>query len=205
MAKQQSVRLLLVRSGATEWVDSGRIQGATDLPMSDAGRAGVLAALDSVEVPALATILTSPDEACTATADVISERSGTRAKKCSGLHEVDLGLWEGLLQTDVLERYPKAFGQWRQDPSGIAPPDGETIAESESRIFAALAKAVEKTGPGPIAVVVRPIAWAIIRRRLLSESPSNVWDVYKEGAGAEWLDTSRATLKAARQEARSGV
>ena len=205
MAKQQSVRLLLVRSGATDWVDSTRIQGATDLPLSAQGRAATLEALQNVEIPALAAILAPSDEACSATASMISERAGARVKTVRGLHEVELGLWEGLLTKDVLDRYPKAFGQWRQDPSGIAPPDGETIADAESRIFAALGKTIEKTGPGPIGVVLRPIAWAIVRRRLMDDPPANVWDVYAEQAGAEWIDTTRSRLKAARQEARSGV
>lgn len=47
MTKPGTVTLTLVRSGATEWDDAGRLQGATDLPMSESGREALLATLDS--------------------------------------------------------------------------------------------------------------------------------------------------------------
>ncbi|HVZ93598.1 MAG TPA: histidine phosphatase family protein, partial [Phycisphaerales bacterium] len=41
MGKQTGIQVVLVRSGRTEWDDAGRLQGVTDLPLSESGRSAL--------------------------------------------------------------------------------------------------------------------------------------------------------------------
>src|SRR5258708_4586994 len=53
MAKNPSSRVLLMRSGRTEWDLLGRVQGAADLPMSSGGLATVQGQLAALPAPKL--------------------------------------------------------------------------------------------------------------------------------------------------------
>ncbi|MFG0275099.1 MAG: histidine phosphatase family protein [Phycisphaerales bacterium] len=191
MAKRQTFRLLLVRSGATAWDEAERLQGDNDLPLSDAGKAETAAAIQAVDPEQLAVVLTSPDEASRQTAAMLAERTGARTRKLDALTEVDFGLWEGLVERELRDRYAKAFGAWEEDPTGVTPPDGETIAESAERVLPALRKALDKAGAEQVAVVLRPVAHAIVRCRVLGRPMTDLWPVLEEAPACEWLEADR--------------
>jgi len=191
MAKRQTYRVLLVRSGATAWDEAERLQGDNDLPLSDAGKAETAAALQIVEAERLGVILTSPDEASRQTAAMLAERTGARVRKLDALAEIDLGLWEGLAETEVRDRYSKAFGKWSADPTGVTPPDGEKLSEAAARVLPALLKAMDKAGAEKAAVVLRPVTAAIVRARLLDRPMAELWKILEEAPVAEWLEADR--------------
>lgn len=167
MAKKSEIDLLLVRSGRTEWEEVGRLQGSTDLPLSDPGRSVVRASVNHITLTqpdiSLSMIACAPDEASTETARMLAERCGGKTKVCPGLGAFRLGLWEGMLDEELDERFSKSYRQWRQDPSSVNPPEGETFFAAEARLLAALLKALEKQGGKCVGVVVRPLEYGVLR------------------------------------------
>ena len=143
MAKHEHIQVVLVRSGRTNWDESGRLSGQCDHPLTDDGRAGVVSDFDAADPPVrLGLILCSQDEASTGTAEIIAERAGGRVKPLEGILEMHLGLWSGLLPTDLEDKYPSAYKQWAEDPGSVNIPDGETMVEAEDRLLTTLSKAL---------------------------------------------------------------
>ena len=196
MSKQPSIDVLLIRSGETDWDDAERLQGETDLPMSESGRAAMSAMSSSLADAHVEAVYCGPDEASVETARVVASHTGARVRKVQDLAEMRLGLWEGLREAELLERYPKAYQQWRDDPTAVTPPEGEMLIANSDCIIAVASKALERAPRGPIALVLRPLAMAIVATWLKQGALSDLWKT-KESLGAiERLHVSLIDLHA---------
>ncbi len=208
MTKAGNLTLTLVRSGATEWDDAGRLQGSTDLPMSESGREALVASLDTSlngQAKALTLILHAPDEASRQTAQAIVERGGARRREVEDLQDMDLGLWAGLRESELIERHPTLLRAWREDPGSLTPPDGENLVDAEERIITALSRAVSKAGKGPVAIVLRPLAFAIVRCWLQERPLAELWRVTEDAPTIETLEVDRSRLDSVRTGVRAGA
>jgi len=175
MAKQPAIDVLLVRSGETDWDDAERLQGETDLPMSESGREAMAALARQLADEPLETIFCGPDEASLEAARLLAEQTGARVRKVADLAEMRLGLWEGLREAELQERYPKAYQQWREDPTAVTPPEGDTLLTVAERTLGAAEKALERTQRGPVAFVLRPIVRSVLASALEQRSLSSIW------------------------------
>jgi len=209
MAKQDQIGVLFVRSGSTEWDDAGRLQGETDLPLSESGRgvfaAGLDAVLEQSEPFPIGVALHAPDEASAESAAMLAMRAGVRAKRIDGLAEIDLGLWEGLRCEELEERYPTAYGQWVEDPTSVTPPDGPTLVEVEARLLATLIKALDRPGRQGVAVVLRPLSYALMLCWLDGEAPRHLAQMSEESPACVWATVSRERLRAALEALRANA
>ncbi|WP_035305246.1 histidine phosphatase family protein [Actinokineospora inagensis] len=112
----------LLRHGATEWSESGRHTGRTDVPLTAEGeraaeRVGVL-------LPAGLRVITSPRQRARRTAEL----AGLRVDEVSeALAEWDYGDYEGLTTPEIRERVP-GWTVWTHPC-----PNGETADEVTER------------------------------------------------------------------------
>jgi broad specificity phosphatase PhoE len=200
MAKTKDVRLVLIRSGCTDWDRSGRVSGSADHPLCEGGLDGlgdaIQTELASLGTNHLALVLHGPDEASTATAAELTKASKAKARNKVGLAEVGMGLWEGLLPADLEDRYPTVYAKWLEDPTAVSIPEGESIADADTRLRAALVKGLDRISEQEqaVAVILRPIAWMLVRCRLVGRPLSECWDVASEGRMIETLVCSTAAL-----------
>src|SRR5438309_10361891 len=89
-------RVALLRHGDTAWSAEGRIQGRSDVPLSDAGRA----ALSQLRLAACCRemrVVTSPLLRCTETAALIGAADAAREAR---LVEMSWGQWEGHVRSE---------------------------------------------------------------------------------------------------------
>ncbi|RMD62226.1 MAG: histidine phosphatase family protein [Planctomycetota bacterium] len=185
MAKSPAIEVLLIRSGETDWDDAERLQGETDLPMSESGREAMAALTRSLAEQPLETIYCGPDEASLETARLLAEQTGARVRKIPDLAEMRLGLWEGLREAELLERYPKAYQQWREDPTSVTPPEGDTLLAVAERTLAAAEKALERSQRGAVAFVLRPIVRSVLAAALQQRSLASIWKLREQLAPVE--------------------
>jgi broad specificity phosphatase PhoE len=153
--------ILLIRSGITEYDSQGRIQGTLDIPLCEEGRRQTLAAAEELaarKIPVEA-LYTGPCLSAQQTAEILGDRLHIRVKTVDSLHNLDHGLWQGMLFEDVKEKQPKVYRQWLERPETVRPPEGETLQEASDRLKKALAKITKRHKAGTIAVVLaRPLA-----------------------------------------------
>lgn len=134
------MRLALLRHGPTLWNAQGRIQGHTDIPLSDEG----LAKMRALRPPAQfeqARVFVSPSRRARQTAEALGLRDATWDAR---LMEQNWGDWEGLSRAGILAR----DGEDAFQRAGIAldfrPPGGESTAELHARVASFLKDAARE-------------------------------------------------------------
>lgn len=146
-------RLILLRHGRTPWNDDGRLQGQTDVPLDDVGRAQARAAASALAPLRPALVVSSDLVRARDTAQVLADAAGAPLRLDARLRERDFGAWEGLIGAEIEEGWPEAYAAWRQ---GDEP--GEMAAEPRSavgrRVIAAIEEAAAGLDPRDLLVVV---------------------------------------------------
>jgi broad specificity phosphatase PhoE len=119
-------RMYIVRHGATDWNQSGRIQGHIDIPLNETGR--VQARLVSLRLATFkATALFSSDLLrAYETAQIIGQATGLRVLQKPELREINFGVWQGLSSLQIRERDPEVYAARRANPYDVAPAGAET-------------------------------------------------------------------------------
>lgn len=122
--------LTLIRHGQTDWNLARRIQGSTDIPLNDKGRADAKTAAGLLEGITHHSIYASPLKRARETAEIISESLGLGSPVLvPDMREREFGEGEGMLVSEYIEKY----GDW-QSPV----PGAETLEGVAERALAAL-------------------------------------------------------------------
>jgi len=134
---------VLVRHGETTGNSSVRLYGATDIPLSDAGRAQMrcVAALLSGET--FDRVISSPLVRSVESARIVS--GGTPTVE-PGFTEIDFGRWEGLTFDEVEARHPEDFAAWETEGLAFSFPDGEGRRAFHERVREASRRVLHRPG-----------------------------------------------------------
>ncbi|MBN9142097.1 MAG: histidine phosphatase family protein [Micrococcales bacterium] len=136
--------LYLVRHGETDWNAARRIQGRTDIPLNDAGRAQARQAAELLGRRRWDAVYASPLSRAHETAAIIADRLGLgEVTDVDALVERDYGAAEGMSFEQIEALYPE----------GVRAPGQETRAEVAGRVVPALLALAERH-PGERLVVV---------------------------------------------------
>lgn len=134
------MKLLLVRHPAPA-VDAGVCYGHLDVPLrSDTGPA-IVAIAEAVCRYRVATVWSSPAIRCLIPAQAAATSAQARLRVDNRLKELNFGRWEGVRWTDI---GPTALDCWAADPSGFAPPGGESGEALLSRVSDLLRTLIEE-------------------------------------------------------------
>lgn len=150
------MKLLLIRHGETDWNIEKRIQGSTDIPLNENGRAQAVTLANTLSlrpVP-ISALYTSPLARAAQTAQIIADKLSLPCQIVSDLREIEFGLWEGLCWEEVKLRYPEEFAAWYKNRRDTRPPEGESYLDLLKRLVPALKKLIPNSkGDGDLAVV----------------------------------------------------
>jgi probable phosphoglycerate mutase len=168
--------ILLIAAGRTEYDCQGRIQGTLDVPLSDEGRDQVRAGADQLagEHTEINALYVGPCRSAQETADILAERLELKPKTLGKLHNLNQGLWQGMLFDEVKAKQPKVFRQWQEKPETVCPPEGETLQQARDRLKKGLAKLTKKHKSGTVALVLAQPLAGILRCLLRHESGQEV-------------------------------
>lgn len=140
--------LTLIRHGQTDWNLARRIQGSTDIPLNETGRADARTAAGRLEGVTHHSIYASPLKRARETAEIISESLGLGSPVLvPDIREREFGEGEGMLVSEYIEKY----GDWQSPVPGAETLDGvaeralvalDAIARDARRRSAPLAESV---------------------------------------------------------------
>ena len=112
-----------------------RFQGLTDIPLNDTGRQQAGFAKTGLLDVELAAIYTSPLQRAVETAEIIRGDREIPIYPTEGLRDMGIGEWEGLLVSEIDEKYPGWYDIWRTAPTRIRLKGGEPYAETQKRAW----------------------------------------------------------------------
>jgi broad specificity phosphatase PhoE len=138
-------KILLARHGETDWNLNRRVQGHSDTPLNDTGRAQARALGAELADEAIDAIYSSDLRRAQETARLIADPRGLDVIALSDLRERHFGTWEGLTDEEIFARFPEA----RDGPWG----DGETKEAMVARVLDALRRIAETHPEGGVLVV----------------------------------------------------
>jgi broad specificity phosphatase PhoE len=127
---RRSVKLALLRHGPTEWNAASRVQGHTDIALSDAG----LAKMAALRLPfAAGRVYASPMLRARQTAQALGLENPILDAR---LMEQNWGAWEGLTRDEILSRHGADALVKASSERGEAfrPGDGESTGELHARV-----------------------------------------------------------------------
>jgi probable phosphoglycerate mutase len=137
-------RIFLARHGETDWNAAGRLQGHTDVPLNEAGRAQAIELAERLAREGIGSVTTSDLSRARETGTIIAARLGLMEPEVDPeLRERRFGLFEGLTRDEVRERYPEAWRAWLAQTD--APADAEPRADAVARISRALERVLSRT------------------------------------------------------------
>ena len=170
------VQLLLIRPGITEYDQQGRVQGTLNIPLCEDGRQEVENMIEELRGKSIAASYTGPCKAAEQTAECLGEALDVKVKTIDKFENVDHGLWQGLLVSDVKAKQPKVYRQWQETPEKVCPPQGETLSEAKERVSAAITKLLKKHKADGVFAVVAPEPLAsVIRNVVRHDGWGDLW------------------------------
>ena len=125
-------RVLFLRHGPTDWNAEGRVQGQTDVPLSDAGRKSV----QGWRLPPFAADwewYTSPLRRAVETAMLLGA-DPVRLHLDDRLKEIDWGDWEGALLKELRAEQGETMRRIEARGLDMAPPNGESPRQLTKRL-----------------------------------------------------------------------
>jgi probable phosphoglycerate mutase len=184
------VKVALIPCDATEWRQQGRLLGRVELPIDSAARSDE-AWLAPLRAVPLDVIYYAPDDLCSATARRIGRSLGVPARKLRDLEEVDIGLWTGLTEEELAQRYASSYRQLHDAPLTVVPPEGESLGDAARRLKACIERRMRQNGLGGVAFVLRPLARAMACCLLAGEDLGQVWERMREHDRLQVIEAGR--------------
>ena len=148
--------LLLIRHGKTAWNEAGRIQGRSDLPLSDRGRAEVKG-WRLPEAAQAARWICSPLTRARQTAEVLCGRAVACEPR---LIEADWGDWEGHTLAELRAGGGATMMENEKRGLDFQPPGGESPRAVQKRVQPLLAE-IAQQGQTVVAVTHKGVIRAV--------------------------------------------
>jgi len=129
-----NTEIILVRHGQTQSNITGYYMGDLPEDMNETGYEQVRRVAKRLARLNIKSINTSPLKRTVNTARIIGQPHLLEPVNAPGLTELDIGDWQGLYRQDIKLRYSDIWQQWREDPSNVSLPHGESVPQLVDRV-----------------------------------------------------------------------
>jgi broad specificity phosphatase PhoE len=162
----------------------GRYQGQADPPLNDRGRAQARRVAETLQGQRLDALYASDLRRAAETAEAIGQATGLAVRYDPRLREIHQGEWQGLPVTEIERRYPNLFRRWQEAPLTVTLPGGESIAQMQERVLAAVEDIARQHPVQRVAIVAHKLPIAVIKCRYQDIPLERIWDLIPPNA--EW-------------------
>jgi len=128
-----SCRIYFVRHGETTWNAQMKIQGHSDVSLSDRGRGQAKLLAQRLANEKIHCFYSSDLVRASETAKIVAQPHEMDVLTTPALRELNFGIWEGLTVKEIEETYPGQIRSWWTNPLNVLIPQGETLLEMAER------------------------------------------------------------------------
>ena len=193
-----NTRIFLIRHGATTLSAEYRFAGATDVPLSDTGRAQVRGLAERLRGERITAVYASPLGRTVETAGILAGPHGLAVAVRDGLREISHGRWEQKTRHEVEREFPDEAAAWDEDPYTFAPVGGESGLAVTARALPVLMEIVRAHPGGNVLVVSHKATIRLLLSSLLGFDPRRYRDNLDQSPAAlnivDFKDPVRARL-----------
>lgn len=167
-------RLILIRHGETDWNVEGRYQGQADPPLNERGMAQAHELVAQLRDGGPDLLYSSPLRRAWQTAEILAEALNLPLRSEPRLMEIHQGDWQGRLRSEIEAAYPELFRRWETEPWEVTPPNGESLAQVQTRVYSALDDILARHRGRCIGLVTHRIPIVLIKLRYQEMDPNVV-------------------------------
>lgn len=135
-------KILLIRHGETAWNAERRLQGHLDIPLNEEGERQARLLAEALESESIDVVVSSDLHRARQTAQAVATVRGMPLHVDPALRERCYGGFEGLLYSEIEQRFPAEFAAWQaRDVDAILPTGknrGETFRQFYTRATSAI-------------------------------------------------------------------
>lgn len=137
-------RLCLVRHGETAWNAEGRVQGQTDVPLSEVGHAQAQATAGALAGHDFSALYSSDLMRVRQTAAPAARRLALPLQLDAGLRERNFGIFERMLYTEVRTHHPELYARYHAKDPDYDFETGESLRTFFARALGAVSGIVQR-------------------------------------------------------------
>ena len=168
--------LFLARHGQTDWNATRRFQGASDVGLSDRGRAQAEALGRALRARRLAAVYVSPLLRARETAAIAVLGAAAPVIPVDELRELSLGQWEGRTVDEIRSEEGDPYLAWLRAPHDCPPPGGEPLDSVAARVRGALDRIAASHGSDDeVLVIAHGGVISVYACALLGSSFNSLW------------------------------
>ncbi len=182
-----SLQIVLLRPGATDLDDQGRITGSLDVPLSANGKQQILQCSQDIAQFTAERIYSAPGLAAEQTVQNLSQFKNTKVRAEENLRNMNHGLWHGKRIDELKENQPKLFKQWQENPDLVHPPGGETVGEANLRIDRMLKQIKKRHKTGTVIIVAAEPLAGLLLTKLTKSDLKDHWQTDGRYAECTWV------------------
>lgn len=169
--------IIIIRHGETEWNQSGRFQGHSDVPLSEEGRAQAEALGRNLIVDQVDVIYASDLIRAMETAAPLAARFGLKVIADPLLRELNFGAWEGRSFTEVNADSPDTMKEFYRDPERAAIPESEPFPDFQKRVAGRVREIAAAECGKRVVIVSHGASIRILLADLLSMPIRSIWHI----------------------------
>ncbi len=149
----EPTRIIAIRHGETAWNADTRIQGHTDIPLSDAGRRQAELLGQALAGEPITAIYASDLLRAWETAEHVGRATDVTVMPDTGLRERSFGVFEGKTFAEIESLMPEQAQRWRKRDPDFTPAGGESLLVLRDRVVGAATRLAARH-PGELIALV---------------------------------------------------
>ncbi|MBW8328079.1 MAG: histidine phosphatase family protein [Thiobacillus sp.] len=163
--KSSATRICFIRHGETGWNVEKRIQGHTDIPLNETGRAQALAMAFNAAHHRFHAVYSSDLVRAVETAQVLAQREALDVKLLPQLRERHFGLFQGITAAEGAGLYPQAYAHYVARDLDYDFETGESLRRFAERVAGGIDWMVRHHSGQTIAAVCHSGVLDVVYRR----------------------------------------
>jgi alpha-ribazole phosphatase len=181
------VRLILIRHGETDANLQRRYSGHLDVPLNTRGQHQAKALADRLHPRPIDCIYSSDLIRARQTAEILGKATSIGVRLDPRLREIHLGEWEGSRFEDIRASQAETWKRRLENPLGVHPPGGETMASFRMRVLEVLGDILRLHADQLVAIVTHGLVLSVIKLHHLGLPIEAIWEQIPENAKEELI------------------
>ncbi len=170
-----ATEILLVRHGQTKSNFTGYYMGWSNEDLDSEGLAQAQKVSARLAAISIASVYSSPLQRALSTAQEIAKPHNLEVKVLEDLIEIKIGDWQGLHISEIRQRWPDLWQQWRTDPSSFTMPGGESFSQLAERVSRAVKKILQENPDVKVIVV----SHEIVIKAMIMQALGASYNIYR--------------------------
>ena len=171
-------KLYLIRHGETDYNNSLRFQGQTDIPLNQKGIEQAEKAADFFKDIPLQAIYTSTLIRAKTTAEIIARAKGMELQETDALREMSFGIWENMNTKDIQKKYAKEWKDFFASPARTTIPQGESMLDVQKRAYPTVQEILDRYPEGDVAFVAHGGIIRVLICTMLGLDLNRAWHLH---------------------------